>query len=115
MSKQTLTQQYFYLFVNIGALVGQVAMTYAEKVITFPLCMISIFTPRAVRRILASIYTPYYHFLPLSYRSLGRPQPLREIPTDRFRARVGSSCTSVLHERTVEFEPSSDLQKPQAP
>jgi proton-dependent oligopeptide transporter, POT family len=23
---------YFYLFINIGALVGQVAMTYAEKV-----------------------------------------------------------------------------------
>jgi len=28
----TLLSQYFYLFINIGALVGQVGMTYSEKV-----------------------------------------------------------------------------------
>ena len=27
--------QYFYLFINIGALVGQIAMTYAEKYVGF--------------------------------------------------------------------------------
>ena len=27
--------QYFYLFINIGALIGQISMVYAEKVHTF--------------------------------------------------------------------------------
>jgi len=28
----TLPSQYFYLFINVGALVGQIGMTYSEKV-----------------------------------------------------------------------------------
>jgi len=32
MKVLTLCFQYFYLFINIGALVGQIGMTYSEKV-----------------------------------------------------------------------------------
>ena len=31
----TLTDQYYYLFINIGALIGQITMVYAEKVRAF--------------------------------------------------------------------------------
>ena len=32
MKVLTLWFQYFYLFINVGALVGQIGMTYSEKV-----------------------------------------------------------------------------------
>ena len=44
LKKKVLTYiQWFYFFINIGALIGQVSMTYAEKVSFVPMCVLLYF------------------------------------------------------------------------
>jgi hypothetical protein len=77
MSLPVSRGQYFYLFINIGALMGQIGMAYSEKVrflFQFTVCIrLFIFI---VCGLLAGLYATYYSLPPLSNCPLPRAESL---------------------------------------
>lgn len=100
-------QQYFYLFINIGALVGQIGMTYSEKV-NIPLPRVEAarsLTKRMasiVRWLLACIHPPYRSLLHLPTCPLFWSQPLLANATHRVRARQGPPAIFLRRQRSLE-------------
>lgn len=81
--------QYFYLFINVGALVGQIGMAYSEKVCFLPLIqhLCELIGVRIVCGFLVGLYFAYHRLPFLSARPLHRTKPLCAHTSHRIRFR----------------------------
>jgi hypothetical protein len=103
--------QYFYLFINIGALVGQIGMTYSEKVggsvMNYEKFMLN--TAHLVRRVLARLHASYRHFLALPYHPVDWTKSLRSLTANWFRSGYISPALEIRCSWALEYEPREDF------
>jgi hypothetical protein len=80
------SSQYFYLFINIGAVIGQISMTYAEKVHLFLTVHSHDVYAIIVRRLLARLHITHRHLPSVPFYPFLRTQPLCPHTSDRVSA-----------------------------
>ena len=111
--------QYFYLFINIGALIGQISMAYSEKVSPY-VSRLTIVAGideyvLAVRRLLARLHAPHHRVLHLPGRPLRRSQHVLALPAHRLRPLPGSPYLAPGDEGSLVLQPRHHVQEHECP
>ena len=100
---------YFYLFINVGSLIGQISMAYSEKV----RCFIYVDTeaesncvfPVLVRRFLACVHAPHHRLPHLPTRPLLRPQHVHALASPGLCPFQVPLDLASGHEGPLDLEP----------
>lgn len=101
--------QYFYLFTNIGALVGQISMAYAEKVRRMTSYATLSLTPLQVCRLLVGVHSTDHRLPALPPRPILRSQQLHPLAPHWIHPRHGTQALGILDEGPLELEPMEDI------
>ncbi len=109
---------YFYMFINVGALIGQITMAYSEKVrFQFSFVSHSFLTnfSLAVCWLLACVHTPHHRVLPVPHRALLRSQHVQHFATERLGSLSVTPHLASGSEGPVVVEPGYYLEAAERP